>query len=278
MGSKKKAVKKKVEVKKAKPKAKSQKKKSGTSSNSGSGRQLVLSFPGVITPTALILHPAVELEEWSPIGVKLGRVKDWVNFALGDWLNYGEAKYGEMYSQAASDTGMSEETLMILKYVASRVAPEIRIKDLTWSHHREVAKFPPEEQSRWLEKALKRSWSVRDLKDALKKAAGKDKGENEGEGREEGPPTGESCESCGSSPAGMRVCGKCMALAAKAVESIGIRGAIELLSRKPSKPQLEMLKWAYDYIAQPEKFDDDKAEADWLARLDALSKVVKEAV
>ncbi len=176
--------------------------------------QLVRVLPGMITPTGLILHSALEIEEWAPIGIKLRQAKEWLQFALGDWLNHGEAHYGETYSQAATDTGLPEETLMIFKYVSSRVAPETRIKDLTWSHHREVAKFPPEEQIRWLEMALKEGWSVRDLKDALKKAAGKDKEEPEEgsskEGNEE-PPTGEACLNCGKSPAMLKICGDCAA-------------------------------------------------------------------
>ncbi|MCC2529906.1 hypothetical protein LKL24_21485, partial [Bacillus halotolerans] len=102
--------------------------------------QLVLVLPGTIEPMALILHPALEIGEWAPIGIKLRQAKEWLQFAIGDWLNHGEAHYGETYVQAATDTGLPEETLMILKYVSSRVAPETRIKNLTWSHHREVAK------------------------------------------------------------------------------------------------------------------------------------------
>ncbi len=64
---------------------------------------------------------------------------------------------------------------------------------------------------------------------------------------------------------------------AKALETVGIKGAIELLNRRPSKPQLEMLKWAYDYIDQPQVFDSEDAEANWVARYEALGKVVNKA-
>ena len=285
MASKKKTVKKKAEVKKAKPVANAKalvKKKSGTSStDNGADRQLVLSFPGTITPMALMLHPALEIEEWAPIGVQLRRAKEFLQFAIGDWLQHGEEHYGEMYVQAASDTGIPEETLMILKHVSSRVAPATRIKDLTWSHHREVAKFPPEEQARWLKKALDKGWSVRDLKDALKKAAAKDgDGQEDGEheeGREQGPPTGEACSCCGSSPAPMQICARCAVVPAKALETVGIKGAIELLNRKPSKPQIEMLSWAYEYIDRPGAFDNEEAQVAWEARFEALGKTVRKA-
>ena len=226
--------------------------------------------------------PDLEYAEWAPIGIKFRKAKEWLQFAIGAWLNHGEAHYGEMYTQAAEETGLPEETLMIFKYVDSRVPEEVRILEdhMNWSHHRMVAKFPPEEQSKWLQMAHQNVWSVRDLKEALKKASGKDgDGQGEGEdkeGREEGPPTGEACVCCGSSPAGMKCCGSCMAVASKAVATIGVRGAIELLGRKPSKPQLAMLKWAYDFIKQPADQTPDE-ELEWEARYEALGKVAAKA-
>ena len=251
---------------------------SGTSSkDNGSDQQLVLVFPGTITPMALLLNPVLEYDEWSVVGAQLRRVKEFIQFAIGDWLNYGEQHYGEMYAQAASETGLPEETLMVLKSISSRVTPETRIKELTWSHHREVAKFPPEEQTRWLEMALKKHWSVRDLKDALKKAAGKDDGQQgdgqqgdgkEGGDRKEDPPTGEACTCCGGSPATLRICAKCLILPAKALDTIGIEGAIEV--------QLSMLKWAFEYVKQPPEQSPQEV-IEWEARYEALQKVVAKA-
>lgn len=192
------------------------------SQSSTENNQLVLSFPGTISPMALMLHPAMAISVWSNVGIQLRKVKEFIQFAIGDWLNHGEAHYGEMYSQAATETGLPEETLMILKHVASRVAPEDRVSSLTWSHHREVAKFPPEEQTKWLKKAAEKAWSVRELKDAIKKASGKSH-DRDGDGKEEDgkPVGGEACEACGSSPADMIVCGSCLAFLANNPKSKG---------------------------------------------------------
>src|SRR3990167_5590641 len=147
------------------------KKKSGTSSTDGSNRQLILSFPGTRTPVSLRFDTDLEYDEWAPVGIGLRKVKEWLQFAIGAWLNHGEQHWGEMYTQAAAETGLPEETLMIFKYVDSRVPEEVRILEdhMNWSHHRMVAKFPPEEQSKWLKMAHQKGWSIRDLKDALKK-------------------------------------------------------------------------------------------------------------
>jgi len=45
---------------------------------------------------------------------------------VGDWLNYGEARYGEMYSQAIEITGYASQTLADAKWVASRIEPSRR--------------------------------------------------------------------------------------------------------------------------------------------------------
>ena len=131
-----------------------------------------------------------------------------------------------------------------------------------------------------LEKARSKGWSVRDLKDALKKA-GKSKGDGEGGGEadgegNDGPQTGEACECCGSSPAPMRMCAKCAVVPAKALETVGIKSAMELMNRKPSKPQLEMLIWEHKYVKQPPSQTVEE-EAEWEARYEALQKIVNKA-
>lgn len=55
--------------------------------------------------------------------------------ALGDWLNYGENAYGEMYSQVMDETGFSLQTLTNDKYVASKIEIYRRREILSWSHH-----------------------------------------------------------------------------------------------------------------------------------------------
>jgi hypothetical protein len=108
--------------------------------------------------------------DWQALGVHLGRAHGSIQWALGDWFVYGEGRYrdGEMYEQALEDTGRSLGGLMNLKSVASRVPPSIRRADLSWSHHREIAKLEQAKQREWLSRAAEGDWSVDLLRDTLR--------------------------------------------------------------------------------------------------------------
>src|SRR4030095_12168181 len=128
----------------------------------------LLTLPGRVTATSLELPPRLNYDEWRVIGLRLALFKEFTNFALGDWLCYGEAQpWGDRYTQAASDTGIPEDRLMILKYVSSRVTILVRNKNLKWSFHKEVAKLEPKEQKDWLDRAEKEGWQLKDLRDKL---------------------------------------------------------------------------------------------------------------
>ena len=90
-------------------------------------------------------------EEWKELGNCLRKVEKGIQFWLGDWLNYGERKWGEMYSQALEETDYKEQTLMNFKYVADKVQFSRRRENLSWSHHEEVASLEPERQDKWLD-------------------------------------------------------------------------------------------------------------------------------
>jgi hypothetical protein len=55
-------------------------------------------------------------------------------------LNFGEGKYGEMYSQALDATKLSYSHLHHAKAVAARFEIGRRRPNLSWSHHHEVAR------------------------------------------------------------------------------------------------------------------------------------------
>jgi hypothetical protein len=85
---------------------------------------------------------------------------------LGDWLRYGEAEHGEKYSQALDATDYAYQTLNSARLVAERVEAKRRRKGLTWGHHREVAALEAKEQDKWLAKAEKEGWTVKELRNA----------------------------------------------------------------------------------------------------------------
>jgi len=90
---------------------------------------------------------------------------------IGDWLNYGEQKYGGMYKDIEKLTGLKNNTLRVYKYVASRIGMLNRINNLQWQHHRLVAKLSVDQQTHWLDTAEngngKGVWKVKDLRRAI---------------------------------------------------------------------------------------------------------------
>lgn len=230
---------------------------------------LHVDLPGKITPVQLELFPGLPIKRWSQTLAKVAQIRDGGNWWVGDALNYGEEHFGESYAQAASDTGLSEDTLMTLKYVAIRVEPINRIKELSWSHHREVAKFPAEEQREWLAAALKNGWNVRELKEALRKKGRRKASEKDGEDGES-----KNCETCGADKAPMRVCGPCASVSVEAVKGLGVDGALALLKEKPSKPQMKHLKWAFSHLKEP-AFLTDQDEKDWQTQYEALRRIIE---
>lgn len=90
-----------------------------------------------------------------------------VHFWLGDLLLYGEAKWGEMYSQAIDATGFEYGTLANDKNVAKSIPQDIRKPNLSFEHHKVVAKLEPDKQEEWLEKAEQENLTVKELRREL---------------------------------------------------------------------------------------------------------------
>jgi hypothetical protein len=112
---------------------------------------ITLSSSVTATPTGLVFHSDVGFEEWQQIGGKLKELRGMVHWWIGDWLNYGERRWGEKYTQALEDTAYAYQTLANDKYVASRFQVSRRRESLKWHHHAAVAGMEPDEQERLLD-------------------------------------------------------------------------------------------------------------------------------
>ena len=79
------------------------------------------------------------LAEWSAVGRRFGEIGRCSQWWLGDWIHYGNAKFGERYSRAVKLTGYDVQSLMNMVYVASRFEISRRRENLSWSHHATLA-------------------------------------------------------------------------------------------------------------------------------------------
>jgi hypothetical protein len=123
-----------------------------------------------LSATAWRPPPDLELADWAEQGRRFGTIGRAAGWWIGDWLQYGNAKFGERYSRASRITGYDVQTLMNMVYVASRVDISQRRESLSWSHHAEVAALPPEERDRWLNVAEAERLSVRCLREEIRRA------------------------------------------------------------------------------------------------------------
>src|SRR5262249_1051461 len=98
----------------------------------------------------------------------IARIKRFTTWALADWLNYGEKRYGETYAQAVDATGLQSDYLAIIKSVGAAVDASRRRESLSFTHHRLVASLEPQEQERFLAEAEKNGWSNEQLREAVR--------------------------------------------------------------------------------------------------------------
>lgn len=120
------------------------------------------------TPTGLIITGDPSYEEWEIYGQGLQLVERAIHWNIGDWLKYGEKRYGDTYTQAVELTGFTRDTVRRDKWVAERVQCVRRRTHLSFDHHREVAPLKPCAQDYWLDRAETEDLTRNELRRAIK--------------------------------------------------------------------------------------------------------------
>lgn len=124
-------------------------------------------------------------EEWTNYGEILRRVDEAKQWAIGDWLVDGKSHYGDgLYEEASRIIGYEPQSLRFLKSMAEKFQLLMRINNLTWNHHREVAsikklevksdgklgyssKHDMEKAQEFLRLAESKGWSTSELHNAI---------------------------------------------------------------------------------------------------------------
>ena len=73
-----------------------------------------------ISPTAWAAEGHLSLLEWSQSGRRLGVIGRASGWWIGDWLNYGNARFGERYVRAARITGRAFQAAMNSRHGCTR--------------------------------------------------------------------------------------------------------------------------------------------------------------
>lgn len=110
----------------------------------------------------------MNLETYLSIGKTFQQIQKSIAFWMGDWLCYGENRFGEAYSQALENTGRQNETLIKWRSVAARVPRDIRRKELSWTHTFYVAYCTEYLRGPLLDLAVNMNLSSRELKDVAR--------------------------------------------------------------------------------------------------------------
>jgi hypothetical protein len=88
----------------------------------------------------------------------------------GDALAYGEKNYGSTYTKAIEESGYAYQSLAQAKAVSQRIPISSRYKNLTWSHHAEVAFAFDDSLDRatWLKRAETEGMTKSELRKAIR--------------------------------------------------------------------------------------------------------------
>lgn len=84
-------------------------------------------------------------------------------WAIGDWLSFGVAHFGNCYGPAVLVTGLARQTLMQMAAVAGQFARGRRRLELSLQHHAVVAELSSADQDEWLDRAIEQALAPRQL-------------------------------------------------------------------------------------------------------------------
>ena len=121
------------------------------------------------TPTGLILAKDLTFEEWNAIGANFGTALQTAAWCIGDWMVYGERKWGkqlllegeefdpksgripsEVFDKAIASTSLDRQTLSSYASVCRKIPMEERRLRLSFGHHRILAPLPAPQRLEWM--------------------------------------------------------------------------------------------------------------------------------
>jgi hypothetical protein len=109
------------------------------------------------------------IESWKAIATTIGAYSDASCWWLGDWLAFGQMKYGRRYKEGIALTGLEYQTLRNYAVVARRYELSRRRDNLSFHHHAELCALRDDDQDAWLDLAAQHGWSKAQLRQRLRR-------------------------------------------------------------------------------------------------------------
>ncbi len=117
-----------------------------------------------ISRVAWVPQGDLDQGEWLATGRRLGAIGRCSQWWIGDWIRYGNSRWGEKYVEAARVTGYDVASLRNMAWVAAQFDLSLRSDKLTWSHHVLLAPLEEDEQRHWIGRGIEARLSVADLR------------------------------------------------------------------------------------------------------------------
>lgn len=132
--------------------------------------ELVRINESYLKSNGLVLPEDLPFETWLSYAPLLRKITNASLWWWGDYIRFGERKYGEMYSQALEESDYSYGTLKNAVWICDKFELSRRHDNLTMSHHAEVAGVEEKEiQDRFLEECGKEGWTQHELRGKVRK-------------------------------------------------------------------------------------------------------------
>jgi hypothetical protein len=117
----------------------------------------------VLTSIGLMPLGTPSYAQWEAVGFFIKQTQNACALWLGDWINYGQARFGEKYYLAIVKTGLDYGTLRNAAYTARRIHLSDLSDKLGYKHHELVAPLPRFDQQELLREAERRNLSRREF-------------------------------------------------------------------------------------------------------------------
>lgn len=130
----------------------------------------------------LKIEADLSYDQWESVGRSLGRGLDNWHWVIGDWLVYGNLKFGETvwasklqpgqskYDKPSMITGLSIDVLELCFRVALAYPQGDRIEGASWSRHKDAMRAS--DRFELLRKSVAQQWSIQEWHEAMGWGAG----------------------------------------------------------------------------------------------------------